>query len=416
VIFLSLLVGAFLVYRIFFASKPAAVAPAPVIVQNVPPPAPPVVVTTPPPAPALPRPSFKVAPSLPEKEPEARVTERELRISLEATIKSSEFITKEKKLCLDRVHHSVEYLALNVDVDAKKTAKEAVSEKLRQDNASGADTDQDVKDLKAASTDWIAAAAKLTTMEDDALAADPALTEKEAVFNSAASDVERLKAKLIAEITQSINESATDPDCAVRSVKLDVTTWSIVTELDPKPQADSAVMADAAVTQIGNILQNSLCQSPFSWTKAKFAVYGKYDGKPAVEFQVRYDRQTVDAANFDRLHPKYFDDQGVLNLSDRVWLSPVIDTMQGRSPALLAAVKERTGDAQDYDTLFVGGYVRSDGSKCPLVYYIRPHVQPKSSLSGSVIPHKSPMPPSYSSTPMPGSVLDRLPDLMTPPD
>jgi hypothetical protein len=433
-IFVSLLVGAFVVYRVFFAPKPPLPAPAPPIVQAVPPPAPPPVVVTPPPAPkpkpvvtaapSAPRPTFKVAPPLPDKEPEVKITERDLRISLQAAITSCDFITREKSLCLDRLHHSAEYLALNADVDAKKSAKEAAADKLRQDNASGADTDQDTKDLKTTSADWIAVAAKLTTMENAALAADVALTQKESILKSASSDVDRLNAKLVAEIAQSIDDSATNPDCTVHSVKLDLTTWSIITELDPGPQEDSAVMADAAVSQIGNILENSLCQSPFGWTKAKFTVFVPYRGKPAVEFQLRYDRHAVDTANFDRLHPKYFDDQGVLNLADRTWLSPAVNSMQFHgqvAQAIEAADRERTQELQragakvDFDILLVGGYRRPDGSMCPWASITQPRAVPKAPPMPTGA-HKPPMPPSYSSTPMPGSIVDHEPDLMTPPD
>jgi hypothetical protein len=430
-IFLALFACGFLVYRLFFAAKPPAPAPAPVIVQNVPPPpaTPPVI--QPPPAPkaapivvaapaAPPKASFKIAPSLPEKEPESKIVERDLRIALQAAIKSNDFITNETKACRDRVHHSPEFLALKADADAKKSAKDAAAEKLRQDNASGADTDEDVKNLQAASTDWIAAAAKLTSAENDALAADTALTEKEAIYDSASADVHRLKAKLIAEISKAVDDSATDPDCTVRSVNLDPWTWSLVIQLQPRPQPDSAVMADAAVTQIGNILENALCQSPFSWTKAKFTVFSIYKGQSAVEFQARYDYREIAGANFDRLHPKYFDDQGVLNLADRIWLSPVIDSMQNRSQIVLAAAKESPGkiphgDTTRYDTLVVGGYQRADGSKCPLVFISRPHIDPTTSLM-PIIPRKSTMPPSYSATPMPDSVVAHVPDLMTPPD
>ena len=153
-IFLTLLGAAFLVYRIFFMAKASPPAAAPVIVQNVPPPAP-VVVVTPPPAPArkaqavvvsvppTSRPILMIAPPLPERTPEVKIVERDLRIALDAAIKSYDFITNEKKVCLARVHRSREYLDLKADADAKKSAKAAAAEKLRQDNASGADTEQD---------------------------------------------------------------------------------------------------------------------------------------------------------------------------------------------------------------------------------------------------------------------------------
>ena len=169
-------------------------------------------------------------------------------------------------------------------------------------------------------------------------------------------------------------------------------------------------MADAAVTQM-RIFWRTLYESPFSWTKSKFTVFGTYHGKPAVEFQVRYDRRAVDNANFDRLHPKYFDDEAVINLGDRVWLSPVVDEIQGRTRAILAAVKEQMGNTEDYDTLLVGGYQRADGSRCPLVYINRPHVEAKSSSFAPIIPGHGSMPPSYSAAPMPGSVVDHLPDM-----
>jgi hypothetical protein len=83
------------------------------------------------------------------------------------------------------------------------------------------------------------------------------------------------------------------------------------------------------VIQIGNTLENVLYQSPFMWTMAKFTVYVDYAGKPEVEFQARYRRSEVDKANFAQLDRQVFDDQGLLNLADTVWLSPVVDEMQG---------------------------------------------------------------------------------------
>ena len=85
--------------------------------------------------------------------------------------------------------------------------------------------------MQTASTDWIAAAAKLTMAENDALAADSALVEKEGIFKSASADVTRLNAKLIADIGKAIDDAATDPDCTVGSIKLDLSSWSITTEL-----------------------------------------------------------------------------------------------------------------------------------------------------------------------------------------
>jgi hypothetical protein len=432
-IFVSILVTAVIAARFYFASKTPVVAPPPpTVIENVPPPpvqraapapAPAVVVT---PAVAAPAPEAQLRmvalPHPPPPAPQCKIVERQLRVALQAAAMAQADVDSARKTCLDELRGTREYLNAKADVQARNRAKEAAQEKLRQDNQTGADTDQDEKDLSSASQEWIAAAAKLTAMENDTIAADSTVTEKQKILAATSADAERLRRKLDDLVTGAIVQCVGDEDYAIKAVTLETATWTINSEMAPSKHAEAGEMADAAMRGIGKILERAMCHAPFTWETAKFTVFADYKGKAAVEFQARYRRSAVDEARFDRIDRGYFDDLALINLADRVWLSPVVDEMQGRStaqstaqPAAYRQPAETTAAGQRFDTLLIGGYVREDGSTCPLTYVRRPHVEPTTTSLTPIVPRRMPM-PLYTKYPPPGLILDHPPDLMSPPD
>jgi len=431
-IFVSILVAALIAARFYFPSKVPVAAPPPVVVQNAP------AVPAPEAAPA-PAPAQVDAPSAPAPAPEARlglvalphppppipqckIVERQLLVALEAASLAQADVDAARKTCLDELRGSREYLDARADAQARTRAKDAAQEKLRQDNQAGADTDQDEKDLSSASQDWIAAAAKLTAMENDAIAADSTVTAKQKIVAATSADSQRLRQKLGDLVTAAIVQCVEGEDYTIRAVTLDTATSTINSEMASKQHADAGMMADAAMRGIGKILEGAMCKAPFTWETAKFTVYADYKGRQAVEFQARYRRSAVDRAGFARIDRGYFDDLALINLADRIWLSPVVDEMQGRStaestaqPAAYRQPADETAAGQRFDTLLIGGYLREDGSTCPLTYVRRPHVEPQTTSLTPIVPRRVPMPLGAKSPP-PDLILNHPPDLMLPPD
>jgi len=431
-IFVSILVAALIAARFYFPSKVPVAAPPPVVIQDVP--TPPVPEAAPAPAPVqvdtpsapAPAPEARLGlvalPHPPPPIPECKIVERQLRVALEAAAMAQADVESARKTCLDELRRSREYLDARADAQARNRAKDAAQEKLRQDNQAGADTDQDEKDLSRASQDWIAAAAKLTAMENDAIASDSAVREKQKILAATSADAQRLRQKLNDLVTAAIVQCVAGEDYTIKTVTVDTATWTINSEMASQKHADAGVMADAAMRGIGKILDGAMCKAPFTWETAKFTVFADYKGRQAVEFQARYRRSAVDRARFARIDRGNFDDLALINLADRVWLSPVVDEMQGRSPAESMAQPaayrqpaDATAAGQRFDTLLIGGYLREDGSSCPLTYVRRPHVEPQTTSLTPIIPRRVAMPLITKSAP-PDMVLNHPPDLMLPPD
>ena len=435
-IFVSILVAALIAARFYFPSKVPVAAPPPVVVQNAP------AVPAPEAAPA-PAPAQVDAPSAPAPAPEARlglvalphppppipqckIVERQLLVALEAASLAQADVDAARKTCLDELRGSREYLDARADAQARTRAKDAAQEKLRQDNQAGADTDQDEKDLSSASQDWIAAAAKLTAMENDAIAADSTVTAKQKIVAATSADSQRLRQKLGDLVTAAIVQCVEGEDYTIKAVTLDTATWTINSEMASRKHAEAGVMADAAMRGIGKVLERAMCNASFTWETAKFTVFADYKGRQAVEFQARYRRSAVDKARFAGIDRGYFDDLALIDLADRVWLSPVVDEMQGRltaetkgepgaQPAAYREPADGTAAGQRFDTLLIGGYMREDGSTCPLTYVRRPHVEPQTTSLTPIVPRRVPMPLGAKSPP-PDLILNHPPDLMLPPD
>jgi hypothetical protein len=166
-------------------------------------------------------------------------------------------------------------------------------------------------------------------------------------------------------------------------------------------------------------------KSQFDWDVTLFSVYANYRGKTAVEFQPMYLRHDVDEANFALIDRKNFDNLALVKLAMDVWLSPVVDDMQGRPrvnvnlPAQPAAYREGPPAAslnETLDTLFIGGYTRTDGSYCPITWVWRTHTEAETASYTAIIPRRMSMPPLYSKTGLPGAILTQPPGSLSPPN
>jgi hypothetical protein len=86
---------------------------------------------------------------------------------------------------------------------------------------------------------------------------------------------------------------------------------------------------------------------------------------------------------------------------------------------MVAGYEERAGlpvaDNENIDVIFFGGAHDSEGIMRPLVYIRRTRMDTTSSLT-SIIPRRTSLPGPFSSTPMPGTILNHLPDPMIPPE
>jgi hypothetical protein len=71
----------------------------------------------------------------------------------------------------------------------------------------------------------------------------------------------------------------------------------------------------------------------------------------------------------------YYDNNKLVAIAQGVWLNPAIDHLQGREALPDYYVRQPgTKSPELYDTLRIGGYVRSDGTTCPVTLVHSPHV------------------------------------------
>jgi hypothetical protein len=245
-------------------------------------------------------------------------------------------------------------------------------------------------------------------MQDDALTADSVITEKQQAIKDSAITIARLKKAISDYIQGDFNKAGQGADCPIKSVAIDTTSETINVGLNQPAQDNIGGGTDMAMSAIGRILERSLRNSAYTWNSAVFTVYFDYNGNKAVEFQATYARSAVDAANFAMTIDRgnYLDDQGLVNLAQDFWLSPVINTAQA-NPVGMAATPDvqyampsvstpyYTNDVW-YDVLIIGGYRRHDGSYCAPVYVKRPH-RDKDSHDPRL--HYPPLPPPSASPP-----------------
>ncbi len=433
-ILVSFLVAAVIIAQFYFASKKPVAAPAmvqapppPVLTPVAPSPAPmapvrPVMATPPPPA-AQSELSVATLPHAPPAMPECKKLEEELRIAREANAAAQVDLDAARKDCVSRLHQSPNYLAAKGEVDAKRQQKDAAAQKLHEDDRAGLDINEDQADLDSASKDWIAAAAKLTQIENDWTANDSQVAEKQRIVAGTSADQQRVEDQLCGEIRKAVLRCAGGDGCAVQAVRLDAARNIVTVELAPTPQEDTGAMADSALRQIGQVLEFVMYKSAFDWNAVLFPVLVDYHGKKAVEFQAEYLRQDVDEANFSVIDRRHFDNLALVKLAVDIWLSPVVDDMQGRRrenvnlPAEPAAYREGPAAAsvnESLDTLFIGGYTQRDGSDCPITWVWRTHVEAEAASYTGIIPRRMAMPPLYSKTGLPGAILTQPMDPLIP--
>ncbi len=383
------------------------------------------VMATPPPAAAQSELSVATLPHAPPAMPECKKLEEELRIAREANAAAQVDLEAARKQSVERLHGSADYLQAKADADAKRQQKDVAVQKLHEDDRAGLDINQDQTDLDSASKEWIAAAAKLTQVENDWMASDSAVAEKQRIVAGTSADQQRVEDQLCGEIRKAVLRCADGDGCAVQAVRLDSAREIVTVELTPTPQDDTGAMADAALRQIGQVLEFTMYKSAFDWNAVLFPVLVDYHGKQAVEFQAEYLRQDVDEANFSVIDPRHFNNLALVKLAVDIWLSPVVDDMQGRRrvnvnlPAEPAAYREGpavTSMNESLDTLFIGGYTRRDGSDCPITWVWRTHVEAATASYTGIIPRRVAMPPLYSKTGLPGAVLTQPMNPLIPPN
>jgi hypothetical protein len=355
--------------RIVEAPPPA---PAPVV-QEAPPPPPPKIEAPPPPPPA-PKPVVVVAP--PPPPPECVIIEAKLRESQQAAAQTIADINAEKESAIQQLHQSQDYLAAKQDVVDKKKAKDDATAALEKDNDTNTDLDKGTADLKDASTAWIAATGALAKMENDALALDDAMGQKLQSLRETNQKIADLRKQMGEYVSREIVKVSNVADCPIESVTMDGKQWAIDAALVPADRPNPAAMADAAMYNVGAALEKVMHKAPFGWQIARFTVYGQFHKQKVVQFQLTYLRDAVDQADFATIDSGHFDNNRLVAIAQTVWLSPLIDQIQGR-PAPPDTIVKQPGYTPPpmMDTLMIGGYQRSDGSYCPAMSITRPHIQ-----------------------------------------
>jgi len=372
----------------YLTQKPQKPRPVAVVIQDdAPPPAPapapaPVVEAAPPPPPVVKPAQVVVAPPPPPLVPACVPLEARLRAAQKAADQAAGDIAAEKAARIERVRTSDAYKAAQEDLDVKRKAKDAAVEQVRQDDETLHDPTDDRAAMQAAMTAWLGVSSNLIQMETDAVAADPAIAEKQNELKQAQATIADAQAQLSDYIHNDMTTISRNDRCPVQDVKLDASTWTINASLKPAPLAQTGAMADMALNEIGKILEKSLRQSAFNWNSAVFTVYFDFNGNPVVEFRTIYSRSAVQQANFAAIdHNTYMEDQSLVNLAQDFWLSPLINQMQngvhtiGYGSGLPAEHRypDLLSQGTYTDTLFIGGFTRVDGSACPLITISRPH-------------------------------------------
>ncbi|MGD0767472.1 MAG: hypothetical protein ABSB42_04530 [Tepidisphaeraceae bacterium] len=297
-----------------------------------------------------------------------------------------------KQVAIDKVQSSPDYIAAKTDASTKKAAVTSLVEKLRSDEQSMTETDDEKASVRAAEASWLEVDTKLAQMKDDAVAADSSIAEKQKAIKDDAATVASLQKALSDYIQGDITTATQGADCPIKSVAIDTASETISVGLNQRAQNDVGGGTDLAMATIGRILERSMRKSAYTWSSAVFTVYFDYNGGKAVEFQAKYSRSTVDAANFAMTIDRgnYLDDQGLVNLAQELWFSPIISgAQQANSVELASGAGAQYGNPGVqyadpsvsaayingvwYDVLVIGGYRRADGSFCLPVYIRRPH-------------------------------------------
>ncbi|MGD0389451.1 MAG: hypothetical protein ABSC42_10905 [Tepidisphaeraceae bacterium] len=351
--------------------QPAATEPA---TQEAPPPA--VVEAPPPPPPQVVEPVVIAPPPPP---PECVIIEAKLRDAQSALAQDQSDLAAASKAAVDRLHKTQDYVGAQADVEEKQKAREDVVAQLAKDTSVGADTYHDEENLRTAAKNILDAKAKLNAMDSDAATADPTVLDKQEALKTAAANISNLRRQLNDYLAKTIADNCATADCAIDSVAIDARSWTLDTKLTPATKPNAGAAADAAMNQIGRIVEKALYKSPFTWTTARFTVYAEYRKKRVPEFRLSYSRAAVEASDFGKVESDHFDNDALLLLAQSVWLSRAANDIQG-IPAAAPVVQPATAHGgertiQYTNTLTIGGYARADGSTCPVSYIRQTHTE-----------------------------------------
>ena len=281
------------------------------VVVQAPPPAP----VPPPPVPVVTQPKAEVRtavePPAPPAElpkavvvytpptPECVVIQKRLLIALEAAIQTETDLVSAKKAALDALRQSSDYQVLKADLEQKKKAKDDALSALRQDNAAGNDTDQDNANVQAASLAWATQIGVINGLENETVANDQTVMRKVQDLKDIRNEILSEQINLADYIKREINSVCDHSECQINAVKFDADKWTIDVDMTPVTRESSGAMADAALTDIGTVLE-TLSKSPFMWQKIRFKVFGQTGD--AVEYQLTYARNALIDTDFELLH------------------------------------------------------------------------------------------------------------------
>jgi hypothetical protein len=361
--------------------------PAPPPVQEVAP-APVVVVPAPKPQPApvaAPAPQIVAIPA-PPPTPESQILEGELTDAQAAAKQAKADLDATTATAVQQLHGSPDYIAAKSDVEAKKVAKDAAVEQLQKVTRDGDDIDTATANLRTAESDWLTATQKLNDLQNQNVAADPAVAQKQQALQIAMASVADLQKRLSTCIQNDMSAVAKDDQCPIKSFTYDPASASILAVLSPSRALTVGEAADRALIEIGHMLEKVLHNAPFTWDSAVFRVEEEYNGQRAAAFQVTYTRDGVDTANFATIdRGASLNDQGLINLAADFWLSPLINMMQDPRTISAAGAAVPFGEqAAAYspgvfnngysdDILVIGGYTRLDGTYCQPIYIHKKH-------------------------------------------
>jgi hypothetical protein len=342
--------------------QPAATEPA---TQEAPPPA--VVEAPPPPPPQVVEPVVVAPPPPP---PECLVIEAKLRDAQSLLAQDQSDLAAASRAAVDRLHKSQDYAKAKADIAAMQKAREDVAAQLAKDTSDGVDTYHDEENLRTAANNLVDAKAKLAAMDSDAATSDPAVLDKQDALKTAAANVSDLRRQLNDYVAKTMADNCATADCAIDSVTMDTSSGTLDTKLTPASRANAGAAEDAAMNQIGRILEKALYKSPFTWTTARFTVYAEYKRKKVPEFRLSYSRAAVKASDFAKTERDHFDNDALLLLAHSVWLSRAANDIQGIPPAAPemqpASAHGGVPTIKYTNSLTIGGYARADGSTCPV--------------------------------------------------
>ena len=411
------ILGAATMVAVYYNQKPkvetkvVVVQPPPPPVEEAPPPppAPPL----PPPAPEVKAPVRETAPVLPPviiapppPVPACQIIEAKLHDAQNAETQAEADLAAAKQSAVSQLQSSPDYVAAKSDAAEKKSTASAAVQKLRDDQQAGTETDEEKAGVRTAETAWLAAESKLLQMQNDSVAADPQVLEKQKALKDVSNTIATLQDSLRDYIATDVGKARQPDDCALKAVAIDPQGDTVSIDLNQPALNSAGAGMDVAISTMAHILDESLRNSAYRWGMAVFTVYFPYRGNNAVEFQATYSRSDVSTVNFVAVvdpwgHP---DEDRVVNLAREFWISPLIATGQAASVApgvpldTGAAVNDQYGAppvAMEYvggvwyDVIIVGGYRRPDGSFCPARHIRRVH----NGAVASADPRKVNLPP-----------------------